>query len=258
MEDNNGCSSATGRLSVVGTGPGSLAYLTPAAREALREADVVIGYRTYLELIGELIADKDVLSSAMMQEVDRVRSALLLAEGGKKVALVSGGDPGIYAMAGLVYEMAAELDSSVEIRVVAGIAALNGCAERLGAPLMHDFATISLSDLLTPWEVIEQRLQAAAAADFVIVLYNPKSKKRSRHLDRALEIIGGYREPATPVGVVTAVTREHERIVVSSLETFDSALVDMQTTVIVGNSRTFVWRGKMITPRGYRSKYRLD
>lgn len=258
MENNNGSSSTAGRLSVVGTGPGSLAYLTPAAQEALREADVVIGYRTYLELLGEVIADKDVLASTMMQEVDRARSALLLAEGGKKVALVSGGDPGIYAMAGLVYEMAAELDSRVDITVIAGIAALNSCAERLGAPLMHDFASISLSDLLTPWEVIEQRLQAAALADFVIVLYNPKSKKRAHQLDRALAIIGGHRQPTTPVGVVTAATRQWERVVVTSLQAFDAELVDMQTTVIVGNSQTFVWHGKMITPRGYHTKYRLD
>jgi precorrin-3B C17-methyltransferase len=245
-------------LSVVGTGPGSLAYLTLAARDTLRDADVVIGYRTYLDLLGEVIADKDIVSSTMMQEVDRVRSALVLAEGGKRVALVSGGDPGVYAMAGLVYEMAAELDSRVDIRVIAGIAALNGCAERLGAPLMHDFASISLSDLLTPWEVIEQRLQAAAGADFVIVLYNPRSKKRSHQLARALDIIGEHRGPDTPVGIVTAATRQRERVVVTSLEAFDIELVDMQTTVIVGNSHTFVWRGKMITPRGYRSKYRLD
>ena len=258
MENNNGSTGATGRLSVVGTGPGSLAYLTPAARESLREAEVVIGYRTYLELLGDVIADKDVLASTMMQEVDRVRSALLLAEGGKKVALVSGGDPGIYAMAGLVYEMAAQLDSRVDIRVVAGIAALSGCAAKLGAPLMHDFASISLSDLLTPWETIEQRLQAAALADFVIVLYNPKSKKRLHQLGRAMEIIGEHREPTTPVGIVTAATRPGERVVVTSLEAFDTELIDMQTTVIVGNSHTFVWRGKMITPRGYRKKYRLD
>jgi precorrin-3B C17-methyltransferase len=258
MENNNGSSGTAGRLSVVGTGPGSLAYLTPAARDALRDADVVIGYRTYLDLLGEVIADKDIVSSTMMQEVDRVRSALVLAEGGKKVALVSGGDPGVYAMAGLVYEMAAELDSRVDIRVIAGIAALNGCAERLGAPLMHDFASISLSDLLTPWEVIEQRLQAAAGADFVIVLYNPRSKKRSHQLARALDIIGERRGPDTPVGIVTAATRQRERVVVTSLAAVDVESVDMQTTVIVGNSHTFVWRGKMITPRGYRSKYRLD
>jgi len=258
MENNNGSSGTAGRLSVVGTGPGSLAYLTPAARESLRDAEVVIGYRTYLDLLGTVIADKDIVSSAMMQEVDRVRSALVLAESGKKVALVSGGDPGVYAMAGLVYEMAAELDSDVDIRVIAGIAALNGCAERLGAPLMHDFASISLSDLLTPWEVIEQRLQAAAGADFVIVLYNPKSKKRSHQLAHALAIIGDHRGPGTPVGIVTAATRQRERVTVTTLGNFDAELVDMQTTVIVGNSHTFVWRGKMITPRGYRTKYRLD
>lgn len=245
-------------MSVVGTGPGSLDYLTPAARTALLESDVVIGYHTYLDLLGDLLIEQEVLSSTMMQEVDRVKTALSLALSGKRVALVSGGDPGIYAMAGLVYEIAAESDIQVEIRVIAGIAALNACAERLGAPLMHDFVAISLSDLLTPWEVIETRLRAAAGADFVIVLYNPKSKKRSRQLVQALEIVSAYRDPATPVGIVKAATREQEALSVTSIAAFDSNLVDMQTTVIIGNSHTFVWRGKMITPRGYRTKYRLD
>ncbi|MDX9894789.1 precorrin-3B C(17)-methyltransferase [Desulfofustis limnaeus] len=258
MEDNNGSGSAAGRVSVVGIGPGSADYLTPAARAAILASEVVLGYRTYLHLIEPLLAGKQVISSSMMQEVERVQTALQLAEQGAEVALVSGGDPGIYAMAGLVYEIAAERDSPADIAIVAGVAALNSCAERLGAPLMHDFAAISLSDLLTPWAVIERRLEAAAVADFVIVLYNPKSKKRAHHLPRALEIIGSHRNPETPVGMVTAATRDGERTLIAPLREFDPALVDMQTTVIVGNSHTFVWRGKMITPRGYRTKYRLD
>ena len=178
MGTYNSSDRRNGILSVVGTGPGALDYLIPAARKELELADVVVGYRTYLDLIAVIIEGKKTVSSAMMQEVDRVGQALDLAEQGKHVALVSGGDPGIYAMAGLVYEVAGLRDSKVEIRVVAGIAALNSCAERLGAPLMHDFATVSLSDLLTPWELIEKRIRAAAEADFVLVIYNPRSKKR--------------------------------------------------------------------------------
>ena len=257
MEKHNNGGSGSGNLSVVGSGPGALEYLTPAASKALERADVIIGYKTYLDLIEPLISGKEVISSQMMQEVDRVKQGIELAESGRNVALVSGGDPGIYAMAGLAFEVARARDSEVQIKVVAGIAALNSCAERLGAPLMHDFAAISLSDLLTPWELIEKRLQAAAAADFVIVIYNPKSKKRSWQLARALEIISEFREKRTPVGFVKGATRADEEIHLSTLEDLDHDRIDMQTTVIVGNSNTFCWREKMITPRGYTDKYQL-
>lgn len=258
METHNSSDSGKGCLTVIGIGPGSLAYLTPAARTALEQSDVIVGYRTYLALIEPLIQEKEILLSSMMQEVDRVKSAFELAEQGRRVALVSGGDPGIYAMAGLVYEMAYETDSAVDIRVIAGIAAVNSCAERLGAPLMHDFATISLSDLLTPWETIEKRIEAAAAADFVIVIYNPQSKKRTWQLTRTCELVMRHRSPQTPVGIVKAATRENEEIALTTLASIDTGLVDMQTTVIIGNSTTFIWRDKMITPRGYKAKYRLD
>ena len=232
--------------------------MTPAAQKAIQRSSVIIGYKTYLALIEELIESQKIVSSAMMQEVDRVKKALELAGKGKIVALISGGDPGIYAMAGLVYDIAAQLESPVEIEVVAGIAALNSCAERLGAPLMHDFASISLSDLLTPWEVIEKRIDAAASADFVIVIYNPKSKKRSWQLQRACEIISKYRLGTTPAGIVKAATRENETIKLTTLEKFDPEDVDMQSTVIVGNSSTYSWMGKMVTPRGYLEKYELS
>jgi precorrin-3B C17-methyltransferase len=231
--------------------------MTPAAGEALGAAEVIIGYQTYLDLIPEFLAGKEVVASQMMKEVDRCRKALELAAEGKKVALVSGGDPGIYAMAGLVFEMAREQNACVDIEVIAGIAALNACAARLGAPLMHDFAAISLSDLLTPWEKIEQRLEAAAAADFVVVIYNPKSKKRAEHIFRAREILLAHRAPEIPVGIVTAATRENERIVLTTLEKMLESEIDMQTTVIVGNSMTFAWQGFMVTPRGYAAKYAL-
>ncbi len=257
MATDNGSSSGNNILSVVGTGPGDLDYLIPAARKALEQADVIVGYRTYLDLIAKVIKGKKVVSSSMMQEVDRVKQAFELAETGKHVALVSGGDPGIYAMAGLVYEIAELREIKTEIRVVAGIAALNSCAERLGAPLMHDFAAISLSDLLTPWELIEKRVRAAVDADFVLVIYNPKSKKRDWQLGKVFEIVLSKRPGSTPVGMVRGATRENEEVSVATLDDFDAARVDMQTTVIIGNSATFISNGKMITPRGYGDKYQL-
>ncbi len=247
-----------GAVIVVGTGPGSLDHITPAAVRSIRDADVIIGYRTYLDLLPDLLVGKEVISSSMMQEVERCCSALRMAEEGKRVVMVSGGDPGIYAMAGLLFEIAAEVGSETGIEVVPGIAAVNSCAARLGAPLMHDFATISLSDLLTPWETIERRLHAAASADFVIAIYNPKSKKRVEHIARAREILLQYRNPQTPVGIVRAATRLDESVLLTDLEHLLEAEITMQTTVIVGNSRTYSWRGRMVTPRGYRDKYRLD
>ncbi len=193
----------------------------------------------------------------MMKEVDRCRKSLELAAEGKIVALVSGGDPGIYAMAGLVFEMARENNQQVKIEVIAGIAALNACASRLGAPLMHDFAAISLSDLLTPWGVIEKRLQAAASADFVVAIYNPKSKRRTEQIVKARDIFLKYRDPGTPVGVVTAATRENEKVELTTLEDMLNCDINMQSTVIVGNSMTFEWQGFMITPRGYKEKYQF-
>jgi precorrin-3B C17-methyltransferase len=225
--------------------------------DAIDNADVVIGYKTYLDLIPALIAGKEVISSEMMKEVERCRMALKLAEDGKTVALVSGGDPGIYAMAGLVFELAKTGDLHLDIQVIPGIAALNACASRLGAPIMHDFAAISLSDLLTPWEVIETRLKAAASADMVIVIYNPRSKRREGHILKAREIILKHRPPGTPVGIITAATRDDESIIITDLGAMCEASINMQTTVIIGNSLTFVWNNRMITPRGYQNKYLL-
>ncbi len=256
MEKHNHGNS-TGTLYVVGTGPGSADYLTGAATTALQNSKVIIGYKTYLELIPEFLESKEVISSEMMKEVDRCREALEIASGGKNVSLVSGGDPGIYAMAGLVYEMAKESDFSCEIEIVAGLAAINSCAARLGAPLMHDFAAVSLSDLLTPWEVIEKRLNAVAGADFVTAIYNPKSKKRTEQIVRARDIFMSCRDPQTPVGIVTAATRENEKIVITTLEKMLENDIGMQSTVIIGNSQTYSWNDLMITPRGYKQKYDL-
>ncbi len=259
-----------GRLYIVGTGPGGTEHLTPAARAAIEDAEVIIGYRTYLDLIRGLLVGKEVVSSPMRQEVDRCRKAVELAAGGRKVAVISGGDPGVYAMAGLVFEILKAQDTDrkrrgpvsgcrapgpvMDVEVIPGIAALNAAAARLGAPLMHDFASISLSDLLTPWEVIEKRLEAAAAADFVMILYNPKSKGRTEQIEKAREIILRFRPPRTPVGIVRAATRDDEEVIITDLREMTRREIDMQSILIVGNSRTFLWKGRMVTPRGYEKR----
>jgi len=247
-----------GSLAVIGLGPGAADLMAPRARTALEAAEVVVGYRTYLDLVrGCLNPASEVLASSMMQEIDRCRAALEMAGQGKRVALVCGGDPGIYAMAGLVFELARSMDADLVIDIIPGIAALNSCAAILGAPLMHDFAAISLSDLMTPWELIERRLAAVASADFVVVVYNPKSKKRTDQIVRAREIMLAHRSPDTPVGIVSGATREHETVWLTTLDRMLDTEIDMQTTVIIGNSQTFVWRDKMVTPRGYGRKYGL-
>lgn len=242
---------------VIGTGPGASQCMTPEALAALQESDVVVGYKTYLEQIDNLIKEKEVISSSMMQEVDRCEKSFLLAEKGHTVALISGGDAGIYAMAGLVLEMASVRDNPPGIKIIPGIAALNSCAAKLGAPLMHDFAAISMSDLLTPWGLIVKRLEAAASADFVLVIYNPRSKKRRQQIEIARDISLQFRDGKTPVGIVTNATRENETVILTDLTNMLEHEIGMQSTVIIGNSTTFTWNGFMITPRGYREKYKL-
>ncbi|MCL5237458.1 MAG: bifunctional cobalt-precorrin 5A hydrolase/precorrin-3B C(17)-methyltransferase [Nitrospirae bacterium] len=272
---------ASGKIYVVGTGPGSIEHITPYAQNAIRKADIIIGYDTYLDLIKELLGGKEVFSTGMTREIDRCQKAVELASEGKTVAVISGGDPGIYAMAGLVFELLKDrnalsvkrdeltekanesLDAlrithyasrPITVEVIPGISALNACAARLGAPLMHDFASISLSDRLTPWELIEKRLEAAARADFVMILYNPKSRGRVEHISRAQEIILKHRSGNTPVGIVKGAMRADERVVISNLKDMLDHDIDMQTAVIIGNSKTFLWNNLMITPRGYENK----
>ncbi|WP_272701072.1 precorrin-3B C(17)-methyltransferase [Desulfovibrio sp. Fe33] len=247
-------------LKAVSLGPGDESLLTPAARAAIAEADVVAGYKAYIELVPEeLLQGKTVVSTGMMGEVDRARQAVEHARAGRKTVMVCSGDAGIYAMAGLLMEVLESegLIGTVPFEVVPGVAAFNAAAALLGAPLMHDFASISLSDLLTPWERIQQRLQAAASADFVIAIYNPRSKKRSGHLQEALEIIGQFRRPGTPVGIVRKAYRPGQRVEAVRLDAVDVEQVDMQTVLIVGNSATRLVGGRMLTPRGYHSKYAL-
>ncbi len=238
----------------------------------LASVEAVAGYTTYIDLIRPLIGGKRVISTGMTREVERVEAAIDLALGGTSCAVVSSGDAGIYAMAGLVLESCrskripiapprpggdAPPAGTLTIEVVPGIPALCSGAALLGAPLTHDFAAVSLSDLLTPWEVIEARLEAAARADFVIVLYNPKSKKRSGHLERAQQIALKYRDGRTPVGIVTSAMREGQSVQTVPLADLHLAPVDMQTTVFIGNSSSGTYLDFMLTPRGYARKYDL-
>jgi adenosylcobyric acid synthase len=255
------------KLYVVGIGPGDLKHMTFEAREALDAAEVVVGYKTYLDFIQPLLAGKEVISSGMMKEVERCSEALSIAASGKTVALVSSGDAGVYGMAGLVLELANDQAGTmhelplhdVEIIIVPGVSAVQSAAAVLGAPLMHDFAVISLSDLLTPWALIKRRLAAAAAADFVVALYNPRSKGRTTQIETAREIMLALRSPLTPVGIVRNACREGEERVVTTLGDMLSHHIDMFSIVIIGNAATFVDRaGRMVTPRGYETGARRE
>ncbi len=224
--------------------------MTVGAREALQACDVIVGYKSYIKTISDLSGGKEVFQFGMRKEVERCKKAIELAKDGKLVALVSSGDPGIYGMAGLVLELATEKDG-VDIEIIPGVSAVNAAASALGAPLMHDFAVISLSDLLTPWEKIEKRLRCAAAADFVTALYNPKSTKRNWQIKTARDIFMQFRDSKTPVGLY-AKTNGKQRHTVSDLASFIELPIDMNTTIIIGNSQTHVVDGRMITPRGYK------
>ena len=212
-----------------------------------------MGYTRYVELVRPLIGGKEVFSTGMTHEVERCEKAIALAKEGKLVAVVSSGDSGIYGMAGLIFELLSG-DNSVEVEVIPGVPAFVAAASLLGAPLMHDFASISLSDLLTDWALIETRLDSAAKADFVIALYNPKSSKRVEGLGRALEVIGRHRDGSTPVGIVRNASRKGEEVIMTTLKEAPSFAekIDMLTILIIGNSSTFSAGGRLITPRGYR------
>ena len=239
------------KLTVVGLGPGAGRDLTGRAYDAIAAADLVVGYTAYIALIRDQFPEKEMTSTGMKKEVDRCRMAVAAAAEGKNVAVVCSGDSGVYGMAGLICEVAQEYPP-IDIEVVPGITAACGGAAVLGAPLTHDFAVISLSDLLTPWEKIEKRLSAAAEADFVICLYNPRSHSRSDYLRKACDILLRHKSGDTVCGFVQNIGREGERAVTLTLsELRDSTEVDMFTTVFVGNSQTTLINGKMVTPRGY-------
>jgi precorrin-3B C17-methyltransferase len=239
------------KLFVVGFGPGDAAHMTAACRNAIDQSDIIVGYSKYVELLRPLYPDKRTHDTPMMREEERCRTALSMAASGETVAVVCSGDAGVYGMASLVLELSA-LYTQVEVIVVPGVtAALSGAAV-LGAPLSHDFAIISLSDLLTPWEQIEKRLDYAAAADFCIALYNPSSKKRSDYLAHACDILLRHKSSNTLCGLVTNIGRDGEHHELMTLEALRSAEVDMFTTVFIGNTETKEIMGRMVTPRGYR------
>ncbi len=242
-----------GKLYIVGIGPGGTEHLTKKAEKALLESEYVIGNGTYLDQIASVIKNSKLIRSGMGGEVERAKKAVELS-GDHVVSIISGGDANVYGMAGLVLEVA---EKEGDIEVIPGVTALSAAASLLGAPVVSDFAVISLSDLLTPMEVIERRLNSAAEADFVIAVYNPKSRSRVRNFGKAVEIIRKYRNADTPVGIVKNATREGERVIVTTLGKimeYDGE-IDMSTIVLVGNSESRLREKRIITPRGYQRKY---
>ena len=241
-----------GKIIVAGIGPGSKEDVTPAVIEAVREADAIVGYKYYFQFIEEYVKDGgDCIDTGMKKERERAEQAFLLAEQGKTVVVISSGDAGLYGMAPLIYEMKMKQSSDIEIEVLPGISAFQKAASLLGAPIGHDVCLISLSDLMTPWEVIERRIKAAAVGDFVTVVYNPKSHGRYWQIYRLQELFLKYRSAETPVGYVRQAGREEQEIKVTTLEKFDPEEVDMFTIVLIGNSQSYLADGKFITPRGY-------
>ncbi len=248
-------SQSHGKLYIVGIGPGGVEHLTKKAVSVLIESEYVIGNGTYIDQIAGIIKNSRVIRSRMGGEVERARKAVELSRE-HVVSIVSGGDANIYGMAGIVFEIA-EKAGSAEIEVIPGVTALSAAASLLGAPVVSDFAVISLSDLLTPIEVIERRIKSAAEADFVIALYNPKSRRRRQNLARAIEIIREYRSDGTPAGIVKNATREGEKVIATTLVKImeHEDVIDMSTLVLIGNSESRVWNNMIITPRGYQKKY---
>lgn len=253
----------TGKLYIVGVGPGHHDHMTFRAKQVIEESDTIVGYETYVNLVEDLLEGKEVHRYAMTQEVERAHQCIELAKAGKIVSLVSSGDPGIYGMAGLIYEMLAEdrwdRKTGLYVEIVPGVSSLNSCAALVGSPLMTDFAVVSMSDLLVPWEIIVKRVEAAAQGDFVIVIYNPASKKRIHQLRDTRKILLKYRSPNTPVAIVKGAYRESQEVVLTDLENMEhhQDKLGMITTVIVGNSSTFRYNDLMINPRGYTSKYNI-
>lgn len=236
-----------GKLYVIGIGPGGLEHMTLKAKHAIEESNIVVGYNKYIDMIKPLVEDKELFSTGMRGEEARCRKALELSKENNTVALISTGDSGIYGMAGLILQM--QEDESVEI--IPGVTAASAAGSVIGAPLMHDNCNISLSDLMTPYDLIKKRVRNAADADMIISLYNPRSKGRPHYLREAIEIIKEYRELNTPVAVVRHALRDGQEYKLFTLENFDEEVVDMFSIVIVGNSQSFIKNGKFITPRGY-------
>ena len=240
------------KLYVIGIGPGEYEQMTLKAIHAMEKSEVIIGYTVYVDLVKERFPGKEFMTTPMKKEVDRCVMAFEEAKKGKVVSMICSGDAGVYGMSGLMYEVGVNYPE-VELEIIPGVTAATGGAALLGAPLIHDFCLISLSDLLTPWEKIEARLLAAAQADFVVCLYNPSSKKRSDYLQKACDLMMQYKSPETVCGIVSYIGRDGEHYEVMDLKTLRDTKVDMFTTVWVGNSQTKEINGKMVTPRGYRN-----
>ena len=248
-----------GIIYLVGLGPGDAGYLNPNAAAALEKCDAVVGYRGYIEMAGDLLQGKELVSMELGQELERAARAVDLASEGRAVAVVSSGDPGIYGMSGPVFQVLTDRDwdgQNPRLESVPGITAMQAAAALLGAPLMQDFCAISLSDLMTPWETIKLRLESAAKGDFVVALYNPRSQKRQWQLLEARQILLEHRSGDTPVGIVGDAFRPSQRVTVTDLAHLEEVAeqIDMVTTVVIGNSTTFLHEGRVITPRGYEKK----
>ena len=241
-----------GKIYVVGIGPGKKPDMTYRAYKAMENSDVIIGYKTYINLIKEYFENKELINSPMKKEVDRCQDALNIAMEGKTVSLISSGDAGVYGMAGIMLEI---VDDSIEVEIISGVTATNAAGSVVGAPIMHDYVTISLSDLLTDWELIKKRLDLAAQGDFVVSLYNPKSRGRTTQIEEARDIMLKHKSKSTVVAIAKNIGRDDEEYVLTTLEQMLNYDIDMSTIVIRGNSNTFIKNGKMITPRGYKGKY---
>ncbi len=237
---------------IVSTGPGSIECMSGEAIAAIKSSDVIVGYKLYVELLKPMITDQEIFVNGMKKEVDRCREALNLSKAGKTVAMVSGGDAGVYGMAGIMQEIVLEEGSDTEVVSIPGITSAHAAASVLGAPIVHDSVTVSLSDLLTDIDMIKKRLHAAGMGDFITCIYNPKSKGRPHYIEMARDILLEYKSPETPVGLVRNAKRENQEVVITNLKEMCNHEINMSTMVIVGNGDTFVRNGKMITPRGYR------
>ncbi|MDR0460363.1 MAG: precorrin-3B C(17)-methyltransferase [Nitrososphaerota archaeon] len=236
----------------MGIGPGNLEHMTTKARKAIEEASIVVGYGTYIKLIQDIVRkDAEIISGTMGKEVERAKIAVKKANENHTVVMVSSGDPGVYGMAGIILEVADQEKTQVPIEIIPGITAASSASAILGAPLISDFAVISLSDLLTPLEKIEKRLELVSQTDMSIVLYNPQSQGRIEPLIKAYEIMIKYINPDTPIGIVRQVGREGQQSKITSLKNLLNEEIDMVTTIVIGNSSTKIINNKMVTKRGY-------
>jgi len=258
----NNPSSTGGCLSIVGIGPGCEKLLTPMAREAIEAADLIVGYKPYIDSLHFVITDQDITANGMTSEVERARVAVEQALSGRRVAVVSSGDAGIYGMGSLVYELLQyhgwHEGDALKVEMIPGVTAATSCASLVGTPLGHDNCTISLSDLLTPWALIERRITAAAQADFGITFYNPRSRRRQQQIRIAQSILLQHRDAATPVAIVKDAYRDDQVITVSTLGEFVECEFGMTAAVIIGNSQSYRFGDKIITPRGYSRKYDFE